>query len=341
MKPHTTSPHFESPGALRPVKKYAAPGYPTLLQARKNPALLEKLPSRWQENARVAACLGMLGTVALAGCDNQNKPDANGKAGIVKNVVGDNLARVKMHGGGQGSSFYVVYLTEQEAYSTLQAEAKAAGLYMNEEPFVEYRPFSREIAERHKNAYEVWPDRNNHNLFRAFYFRERLNLSPLRSAFRENWKAHENNEAPDGLLWGDFLRLFKEQMKFATVKLHHGGEGGSFYVVYLTEPEMYSIIQAEAKAAGLQLSEESFVEYERGTDAIIKHHKNAFKIQADRSNNDAWRLMHHTGGSEKGSPLEKAFHESWYGDVFWEQFLWLLEKKDDQKDDDEEILWEL
>jgi len=54
--------------SVAPVKKYAAPKYPTQTDAKFSPNLLRKLPSRWEKNAVVVAAVGMLGMMTLASC---------------------------------------------------------------------------------------------------------------------------------------------------------------------------------------------------------------------------------------------------------------------------------
>jgi len=206
---------------LRPVKAYNAPDYPTLSDVNGKPALLKKLPSRWQANAKVIACISVLGTVALTGCDKTHHGGSGGsiyvtrlteqeaenaRTGIVKKVTGDNHARVRIHGGGSGGVGYVVYLTEQETYSIIKAEAETAGLKLSETPFVEYEPFSRTISKRHNNAFRIGVDRGRDDLVNAMYSRK------IREEFRSNrQEASEQNKTADGILWKDFLRLLKEQ----------------------------------------------------------------------------------------------------------------------------------
>ena len=207
---------------LRPVKAYNAPSYPTYSSASANPALLKKLPSRWQGNAKVIACISVLGTVALTGCDKTHHGGSGGsiyvtrlteqeaenaRTNIVKKVTGDNHARVRMHGGGSGGVGYVVYLTEQETYSIIKAEAEAAGLVLDERPFVEYLPFSIiKVRKRHKNAFLIYVDRGRDDLLRS------MHSSKIEKAFRKNrQEASKQNKTADGILWKDFLRLLKEQ----------------------------------------------------------------------------------------------------------------------------------
>jgi len=99
---------------LNPVKKYVTPKYPVYTQASENPGLLKKLPTRWQKNAKVVSCLGLMGTITAStvftGCPWLH------------------------HGGSGGAPIYVVYLTELEALSLIKAEAEKAGLNLNSTP---------------------------------------------------------------------------------------------------------------------------------------------------------------------------------------------------------------
>jgi hypothetical protein len=97
--------------SLSPVAQYSSPNYPTNTEADSNPALLKKLPSRWQRNAAAFACVGFLGTVTLTSCDPF------------------------LHGGGSGGApIYVVYLTEQEALAMIRSRLEAAGLDFSATP---------------------------------------------------------------------------------------------------------------------------------------------------------------------------------------------------------------
>jgi len=51
--------------AVKPVKKYAPPKYPTIESAKSNPELLRKLPTRWQKNAAVVAAAGLFGVMKV------------------------------------------------------------------------------------------------------------------------------------------------------------------------------------------------------------------------------------------------------------------------------------
>jgi len=53
---------------VTPVKKYAAPKYPTQTAAEREPELLRRLPPRWEQNVRVAAAVTMIGAMTLSGC---------------------------------------------------------------------------------------------------------------------------------------------------------------------------------------------------------------------------------------------------------------------------------
>jgi len=62
---------------VTPVKKYAAPKYPTRAVAEREPGMLKKLPQRWEKNAAVVAAVGMLGAMALTSCGTERQPHEN------------------------------------------------------------------------------------------------------------------------------------------------------------------------------------------------------------------------------------------------------------------------
>ena len=101
--------------SLCPVSSYAAPAYPTKIDAGGDSALLKKLPSRWQKGA-AAACVGLMGAAALTGCPPPWP-----------------------HGGGSGGApMYVAHLTEQEALAVIRPLLEAAGLVFGAPPAVPY-----------------------------------------------------------------------------------------------------------------------------------------------------------------------------------------------------------
>jgi len=125
--------------SVNPVETYEAPQIPIL--GDNNPALLKKLPSRWQKNVKVIAGLGLAGIFALSGCANElTEPHTSG---IVHNLgLGQDSYNgyseaellVRLHSGGSLSSFYVVHLTEQEAFGIIRARLEAAGLNFDATP---------------------------------------------------------------------------------------------------------------------------------------------------------------------------------------------------------------
>ena len=111
---------------LKPLKKYDIPKYPVYTDTHDNPELLKKLPSRWQKNAKVLGCLGVLGVFTLSGCP-PFFPGFGGNFTCSKCGFAHN-------GGSGGAPIYIVYLTEQEALSLIRTKAEAAGLNLNSEP---------------------------------------------------------------------------------------------------------------------------------------------------------------------------------------------------------------
>ena len=198
--------------SLKPVKAYNAPSYPTYSSASANPALLKKLPSRWQGNAKVIACISVLGTVALTGCDNQKQPDPNTPAGLMEKTKKYNHTRVRMHHGGSGSTFYVVYLTEQDVLSIIQAEAKAAGLVLYERLFdwadEAYELLTYDAIKIHEygTGFVFWAEDDREDIDHL------LDSKKFKDLFYQiRQEGLDQNKWYEGMLWRDFLRLLKEQ----------------------------------------------------------------------------------------------------------------------------------
>jgi len=114
---------------LKPVKKYKIPKYPVYMQAYDNPDLLKKLPSRWENNAKVIGCLSVLGALTLTGC-----PPFFGGGGGGGGVSPCSKCGFSHHGGSGGAPIYVIYLTEQEALSLIREKAGTEGINFNSEP---------------------------------------------------------------------------------------------------------------------------------------------------------------------------------------------------------------
>ncbi|MCL2354371.1 MAG: hypothetical protein FWC68_00475, partial [Oscillospiraceae bacterium] len=131
----------EEPLRVEPLEEYKTPEYPNQFEARKNPELLNKLPSRWQKNTKVIACIGLVGTMTLAGFLYINR-DSNEQGVFPRNTTGNITTQIPRyellvrahHGGGGGAPIYVVYLTEQEALGIIRAGLEDAGLLFNSRP---------------------------------------------------------------------------------------------------------------------------------------------------------------------------------------------------------------
>jgi len=118
---------------INPVESYNAPKIPTF--SDDNSAMLKKLPSRWQKNAKVLALVGLAGAMTLtnfaAAPFAQAQPEQNtAESGIVASYSGysDSDLVFRLTHGGAGFAFYVVHFTEQEALNIIKAQLEAAGL---------------------------------------------------------------------------------------------------------------------------------------------------------------------------------------------------------------------
>jgi len=161
--------------ALCPVKKYKSPKLPTLQDARDNPALLKKLPSRWENNAKVIGLLAIIsaGAITLSACAGgginpwPNSDARNGAPVYSGHPAGQEpsinapryvdpqeLELIGHIGGAASGPFYVVYITEQEALDIIRAQLEAAGLNFDTDPpgyvatlsFDDFRPWSIDVG---------------------------------------------------------------------------------------------------------------------------------------------------------------------------------------------------
>jgi len=150
---------------LSALKEYNPPKYPTYQDAKADPALLRKLPSRWKKNIGAFACAALLsGAIMTGGCfipgggnGNYNGNGNNGNGGHYtengsnnnnknngNNNNGNNNGNINIddiiasgggfHHGGSGVSIYIVYLTEQEAIDVIRGKAEYLGLPMRDTP---------------------------------------------------------------------------------------------------------------------------------------------------------------------------------------------------------------
>jgi len=123
---------------LTPVETYTPPKIPTLAE---KPSL-HVLPLRWAKNIAVTACIGVLGATTLAGCmgvrDYTNDVTTPFVLTQQLAVPASNYSEldfeVRMHGGGSGSAWYVVHLTEQEMHNILREHFAAMGFYFADTP---------------------------------------------------------------------------------------------------------------------------------------------------------------------------------------------------------------
>jgi hypothetical protein len=125
---------------VKPLETYKPPSVPTLAESRKNPDFLKKLPLRWRKSAAVLAAAGLLGTFMLAGagCAEQvtRNPAGSGTEAEIFTptpYTQDDLL-FRMHTGGSGGVYYVVYFTEQEMLGIIRAQLEMAGLRFGGEP---------------------------------------------------------------------------------------------------------------------------------------------------------------------------------------------------------------
>jgi len=107
---------------INPATQYTSPNYPIFAETKNNPALLRGLPKRWHKCAKVLACLGAIGVMALAGRSFLNHGS-------------EFELQSRFHFGGSGTpAVYIVHLTEQDALSIVRSQFEAFGIEFNDTP---------------------------------------------------------------------------------------------------------------------------------------------------------------------------------------------------------------
>ena len=147
--------------SVTPVKKYAVPKYPSLMDASHAPGLLRKLPSRWEKNSAVVTAIGILGAMTLSSC-GLLEPDKTGSGYNPGSENFLNVAPLFIHGGGTGSMGCEmiappVYLSEQEALAIIKSEAESGGLDFSAEP-PDYAATSNKKIYEKNYSWERYPD---------------------------------------------------------------------------------------------------------------------------------------------------------------------------------------
>jgi hypothetical protein len=235
------------PLKLTPVSNYDAPKIPTL--ADDNSAALKKLPARWQKNAKVIACIGLMGTLSLGGLTPL---------------------------GASVSPATSVSVSQRDEIKVLlngtQLEFDAPPMIVNNFTMVPFRAIFTALGMEvgwnsvHRNVFandqgmtmiEISMESGNANVYGRFVemptpaiIHNGRVFVPLRfvaeaTGAQVNWDAASRTVE----ITTTEISGYKLDVRF-----HGGGGGGTpFYVVHLTEQEISNILSEQIAAAGINL----------------------------------------------------------------------------------------
>ncbi|NLM45283.1 MAG: metalloprotease [Firmicutes bacterium] len=116
---------------VKPVRRYKTPKYPDKEETLKNPGILLSLPARWRNNAYVAVALSSLLLMTLTACSDKDRATEKEQDAV-------QVAPVFIRGVGRGSFGCVsvappAFLSEEEAFSVIQEEARREGIVFTKE----------------------------------------------------------------------------------------------------------------------------------------------------------------------------------------------------------------
>ena len=170
---------------LTPLENYTPPSLPSLYEHK--PEQLQKLPLRWQKNAAVIACAGVIGLSMFAtGCGQRDELGFH-------------------HGGGGPAPVYVAHTTEQETLGIIRAQLENVGLNLTVAP-PEYsveidvwgRPETVTLdllnAERRIGVLldEHWGNEITNDILRMFYEQYELTVIAFNAGWYDVWQFDEN-----------------------------------------------------------------------------------------------------------------------------------------------------
>jgi len=120
----------------KPLKTYTPPTLPTLSEVKNDHDFLKKMPLRWRKCAAVCTAVGLMGSWVLAGCeskpsDGNSDPTSAYSDGAEQAALPPEEHDLEFrahHGGFSGTPYYIVYLSEQEAFGILRYQLEKAGL---------------------------------------------------------------------------------------------------------------------------------------------------------------------------------------------------------------------
>jgi len=243
------------PIVIKPVKNYTAPQIPTL--GDNNTAMLKKLPTRWQKNAKVVACAGIIGTLTLAGLASPLQAGMTQHNMQNESILVDSQSPARATLNGQEIEFDIPpMIINDRVMVPVRAIFNALGLEVEwdnntqtaigtGESLTIKIPISSSIASvNNETAQLVTP---------AIIYNDRT-FVPLRFVAEATGANVEWDGAARTAIITTELPPDISAYVLAT-RMHGGGAPPiPFYVVHLTEQEVLNIIREQFEAVGVNLN---------------------------------------------------------------------------------------
>ncbi|MCL2398145.1 MAG: copper amine oxidase N-terminal domain-containing protein [Defluviitaleaceae bacterium] len=243
---------------MSPVESYEAPQIPTFGDARNNPVLLKKLPSRWQKNAKVIASIGLMGSMIFSGYSYsfaEYSNEYNGQSGYSR--YSNDISVIL---NGMPIEFDVApVIINDRTMVPFRAIFEALGMTVE---WDEDTGTAIGIGENLRIALPIdgltaFVNADAVELDAPALLHNGRTLVPIRFVAENSGANVEWDEATGTVVIttdGGYVE-YPEYHGYSDfdldVRLHHGGAGSPFYLVHLTEQEALNIIRRQLESAGL------------------------------------------------------------------------------------------
>jgi len=247
---------------IKPVKSYEPPKIPTFDED--NSAMLKKLPNRWKRNAKVLACIGIMGTVTLA---SLVFPSANAQSLMENGEQSGHIAPISdgitVTLNGEAIEFDVPpMIVNDRTLVPFRAIFEALGMWVEWDGAMVYGISEDSVIVLWINsAIAAVNDRIVELETPPIIYNDRtmIPLQFIAEATGVTIEWDEGTRTVEITSENERRNINREISESdLSIRFHHGGANIPFYLVHMTEQETLGIIREQLENAGLNLGDTPF-----------------------------------------------------------------------------------